>query len=129
MISMHLPIAPVPFSRPRCNGNQFYNAPKYSKFKKQLSTLLQFHFARRKPIEGPIELRVIFHLEKPKTSKNEYPIVRPDLDNYLKSVMDAANKILWLDDCQVVRVFMQKFYSKEPAIGIFVQKYTGEENV
>lgn len=128
MISMTLPIAPVPFSRPRCNGNQFYNAPKYSKFKKQLSILLQFHFGKKKPIEGPVELRVSFSFIKPKTSKNDCPVVRPDLDNFLKAVMDAANGILWGDDSQVVSIFTKKQYSKEEGIHLFVQKYK-DQNV
>jgi Holliday junction resolvase RusA-like endonuclease len=127
MISMRLEISPVPFSRPGSIGKRRFNPQKYSKFRQDLSMLMRFHYGSKKPMEGPIEVRSIFYLSKPKTSKNEYPIVRPDLDNFLKGALDSANGILFYDDSQVVNVFAGKRYSEEEGIHLFVGRY--KENV
>lgn len=37
-----------------------------------------------------------------------------DVDNFSKFVMDACNKILWYDDCQVVSLKATKIYSEKP---------------
>jgi crossover junction endodeoxyribonuclease RusA len=51
----------------------------------------------------PLVLTAKFILERPKTSKNPHPIVRPDLDNYLKALKDGLNGVLFDDDSQVVQ--------------------------
>ena len=71
-------------------------------------------FARKhniKPSGNPICLWVEFYLSRPKTNKSKLPIVRPDLDNYLKSVMDAGNGVFWIDDSCVVKVIAEKRYA------------------
>ena len=37
-------------------------------------------------------------------------IYKPDIDNLLKLVMDAGNKVFWKDDSQISRVQMEKIY-------------------
>lgn len=102
-------LEPVPFARPRSHGKRFFNAPKYAAFKNHLSLLMR---ARHKgpPLKGPIDFGVSFYLKKPKTSKNQYPVVKPDLDNFLKAVMDAGNGILWQDDSQITFIATNKVY-------------------
>jgi Holliday junction resolvase RusA-like endonuclease len=43
------------------------------------------------------------------------PITRPDCDNFAK-VIDALNGIVWRDDCQVVELTVEKFYSSRPRL-------------
>ena len=45
---------------------------------------------------------------------------RPDLDNYIKFYLDAANGILWDDDCKVVRLIAEKAYSTSPGVNMRV---------
>lgn len=66
--------------------------------------------------KGAVELFVVFCLKKPKTSKREFPSVRPDLDNFIKLLSDAGNGILWQDDGQIVRLNAEKIYA--PTQGI-----------
>ena len=42
------------------------------------------------------------------------PISRPDIDNYIKAVLDAANEIVVRDDSQVVALVSIKQYSETP---------------
>src|SRR3990167_8443058 len=68
------------------------------------------------PFEKGVPLRVelVCYLKKPKRCKNEYPVGRPDADNLLKAVCDAANKgILWHDDSQVVVALVKKLWANK----------------
>jgi Holliday junction resolvase RusA-like endonuclease len=38
------------------------------------------------------------------------PVNKPDIDNYIKAVMDAGNGILWVDDSQVCELHSIKVY-------------------
>lgn len=80
------------------------------------------------PLELPVALDVRFYLPAPKRIKvkdedflEHVPVVvKPDLDNLLKGVMDAMNKIFWKDDNQVYRFTSEKFYSSRPRICVRV---------
>lgn len=63
---------------------------------------------------GPLRLEVEFYLPRPKARKNnDYVAVKPDIDNLLKSTMDAlSNAGVWHDDAQVAAVVMSKRYER-----------------
>ena len=65
---------------------------------------------------GPLRLEVEFYLPRPNARKNDdYVAVKPDIDNLLKSTMDALSDAgVWRDDAQVVKQVVQKHYG-EPA--------------
>jgi len=81
------------------------------------------------PVEGAVDLRVNMYLGIPKSwSKQKTadaaagqikPISRPDLDNYLKSIMDGLNGVAYLDDSQIVRLSITKEYARRET-GAFV---------
>ena len=52
------------------------------------------------------------------------PIVKPDLDNYTKSILDALNGLIWDDDAKIVHMELDKFYSEQPRIEIEVHERT-----
>lgn len=54
-------------------------------------------------------------LEKPHIST-------PDLDNLIKGCTDALNKVVWLDDKQIVSVDATKAYGFEPRIELYVSE-------
>ena len=82
-------------------------------------------------LEGALEVIVTVILPVPgsysKTRRErclaglDRPIVRPDLDNYLKC-LDALNGIVWKDDSQVVMITAQKKYGEEPRMIVTVLK-------
>jgi Holliday junction resolvase RusA-like endonuclease len=49
------------------------------------------------------------------------PASKPDVDNYSKLFMDAANSILWDDDKQVAHLEAWKYLSINPRLEIFVE--------
>jgi Holliday junction resolvase len=60
--------------------------------------------------------------KKKRAEKNGKPVtVKPDIDNLIKGLFDAANGILWTDDkavCEISNVI--KVYSTEPGIWLEV---------
>lgn len=63
-------------------------------------------------IEGPVLLRVEFHLPRPKSLPKRvvWHLKKPDLDKLVRSAKDALSKVIWHDDSQVVQVRARKAY-------------------
>ena len=49
---------------------------------------------------------------------------KPDMDNVEKLILDAFNKIVWKDDCQVIAKTTTKVYSRESHISVRVREAT-----
>ena len=64
----------------------------------------------------PIKLTIMLKMPRPKSRPVEIPhIVKPDLDNLAKAVMDALSDAgIWHDDAQVYRLYASKCYSSQP---------------
>ena len=50
------------------------------------------------------------------------PVRRPDLDNYVKGILDGANGLLWHDDSQIVDLILYKRYDETPRVEIKVSE-------
>lgn len=74
--------------------------------------------------EIPLKVEIDFYMSIPKsTSKKKYikmlsneirPLKKIDLDNGIKIILDALNKVAFDDDKQVIEVSARKFYSDTP---------------
>ncbi len=91
------------------------------------------------PVEGPVAMGMSVFLpipaSRPKYWKAEaamekVPVIkRPDLDNLVKSVLDALNNVLYKDDSQVFYASQAKFYSTIPRVEIVVHIFKDEMEV
>lgn len=71
------------------------------------------------PYDIPVALAVDFFVKRPKTSKLRAP--QPDIDNYLKSILDAMTAAeVWADDSLVVTATARKRWADEDSISIYV---------
>ena len=112
MITFTIPGKPQPKQRPRTvrrgNKSTTYTPDATKKAEdriKQIAhiTMLQ---AKQKPFECPVCVTMTFHVERRATAT-------PDLDNLVKVVGDAINKVVYKDDSQVVLMEARKFQDKE----------------
>lgn len=62
-------------------------------------------------MHAPVSILVLFVLDKPRTSKRRVPTTKPDLDNLLKTVLDALNNTAFDDDGQVLSISAVKRYA------------------
>ena len=84
------------------------------------------------PLETPIQFQMTAYYPIPKSwSKRKrtdalngelYPMVKPDMDNVIKAVLDACNGIVYLDDTQVVNLVVSKRYSDDPRIECYMRE-------
>jgi Holliday junction resolvase RusA-like endonuclease len=79
---------------------------------------LSARFAGAKPVEGAIGIEISFRVKRPKTVKRDYPTVAPDLDKYIRGVLDALTGIAYQDDSQVIDIKAEKVYSDTPGADI-----------
>ncbi|MBR4031111.1 MAG: RusA family crossover junction endodeoxyribonuclease [Clostridia bacterium] len=108
-------LEPVPFKRVMQNGKRRFNDRRYSDFKDILAHVAKIYV--RAPLKGNIKISVDFFKLKPKNISSR---LWGDLDNHLKSVLDALNGIAYLDDCQVVQISGSKNFG-EPKIMITLE--------
>lgn len=67
-------------------------------------------------LTGPLTMTIKFYFARPKSKKAGTPhIVKPDIDNLAKSVLDGINKIAYGDDAQVTDLQLVKEYASDPA--------------
>ena len=77
-----------------------------------------------------LKVSLYFYFEPPKSwSKKRkliaigtYKRTKPDVDNLIKTVLDAANNHVWQDDNQVVHIDSYKMYAEESKIVMVVKE-------
>lgn len=107
-----IPIEPVAKGRPRMTKTgHTYTPEKTRVYEEELKWRIKEAMGVWPMfLGGPLKLGVTFYVRKPKSGVNKYPCVKPDLDNFLKGLLDAANGIIWADDAQIVSLTAKKRY-------------------
>lgn len=80
-------------------------------------------------IDQPLLVDLCFMLPRPKkllTMKLANVMIpytrKPDIDNFIKSTLDAMNGIVWVDDSQVVDIRARKFYAPQNVgVGVAIE--------
>ena len=133
MIKFTIVGKPKALKRHRPSARGGYYDPS-SKDKKQIWLQIA-KWKPKMPIVGDIMLKVIFTIPYPKkfyrTGKfkhllkdniPEYVSVRPDLDNYLKLLLDVMNKGFYVDDSQVVKLQAEKVYGMKGKTEVVIEE-------
>ena len=130
-------LEPVAQARPRYTSKPYpheYDPPSVKKFKKQLNALATKKMAEKgiKPFDEAIEVKMtVYRPIQKSVSKIErmrrhlgvaLPSVKPDLDNYVKSIWDAFNGVIWSDDSKITDTAVKERYSLNPRIEVEVVK-------
>lgn len=142
-MQMTIPIEPVGQLRPRATrygrGIRFYDPKKVAKFKKDVGEYVigEMNARNLKRFNGK-PLKVILKIFRPiqqsisnrerskRLSHVHRPQVKSDLDNYIKSILDALNGIIWDDDRNIVSIVADKYYAEDPRIEIEVEDISNE---
>ena len=117
MIRFRVNLQPVAKGRPRfTTRGKFAMAYTDSKTREAENNFAaqSVKYRPEKPLEGPIRLTLTFASIKPKSKSKKivHWTTRPDLDNFIKLVKDALNKIFWRDDSQIVEISARKIYDE-----------------
>ena len=119
---------PVPQGRPRFTNGHAYDPQRSQNYKKLVRFWVTQHLKKIpgfKPFENALCVDLIFYMGIPSSwSKKKRiqaingeirPISRPDADNLCKSVTDAVNGLLWVDDSIITDLSVKKRYTGELA--------------
>jgi len=126
MFKLTIPYEPTPKARART----FLRGDKYMSFTPS-KTVNAEQFIRTclieqgiKPIgKGkPVQLMLDFYLKRPGSlpKKITEPVRRPDIDNLIKTCLDALNKFAFEDDSQIITLTANKYYGNPPHIDITI---------
>lgn len=87
---------------------------------------------KQKPLECPLVVELDIYRQIPKSASKKRrklmnervirPVVKPDIDNYSKGILDSLNGIVYKDDSQVVSLIANKYYSDNPRVEINVSE-------
>lgn len=107
---------------------------KTRRYEDRLAWAGQIAMAGRPLLEGPLCILFLSFVAIPVSKSQKwkaaalrgeiFPTGRPDFDNYAK-VLDSLNKIVWIDDSQIVDATVRKRYSDRPRTEISVSTLDG----
>lgn len=123
--SFIIPGDPTPLARCRFGKGRVWDSQKQIKLTWGISLKSQLNQALKKLLphqQKPLGLDAIFYFRIPATAKNKkthksegnYHFYKPDASNLVKFVEDAANGILFKDDCLIAHINAEKRYSAQP---------------
>lgn len=115
---------PTAKGRPRLsarNGRAFaYTPAKTRNSEAEIRCLIREEVMKQGTFDKgvPLHLKAIFYIEKPKSKSKKVtsPVTRPDLDNYIKLLLDAINGYIVPDDSQIVSMTTSKAYGTPACI-------------
>jgi Holliday junction resolvase RusA-like endonuclease len=134
-ITFHVPGVPVAKARARITTRggkvRSFTPPKTVAFEGLVALAAEKAMEGADPLSGPVSLTLFVELPVPQSWSLKkkraalegelQPCGRPDLDNYIKSVSDGGNGILWNDDSQVTMLLATKRYAVQPGVHVEVQ--------
>lgn len=132
MINFIVPGTPVGKARPRVTrSGRVYTPESTAQAEEAIRQAAQQAMYGLEPMEGPLVATLAFIMPIPTSWSKRHRddaltgvmahTSRPDLDNLIKTVLDALNGIAYSDDKQIVRLGATKAYGLEPKVLISIR--------
>ena len=117
----------------RGNFVQTYTPDKTRNYEALLKEAAIEAMGSSEPLETPVSLYLYIRVPIPKSfskkkvqdclNGSEQPMKKPDSSNVLKSVEDAMNGVVYMDDCQIINHHMTRVYSTLAGVDICIKEY------
>ena len=101
-------------ARPRFAKGKAYTTQKNKKYESEVKEAVK-QWWNDDPLKTALKINLTFQFEKPKKTTLDYPS-KKDLDNLVKSFLDACNGIIFVDDSQVVEIKADKVFGVDDRI-------------
>lgn len=125
---------PVGKGRPRFRrmGNfvQAYTPANTAEYEKLVK--LRFQNSGGAITDKPVRVEIVAFFAPPKSTRKRdkaemlanriLPVKKPDCDNIAKIILDALNKIAYIDDSQVIELVVKKRYSAEAKVTVHIEE-------
>lgn len=123
---------PVAKGRPRLGRYGTYTPKKTQKYEEYVKACWVSKYGAIQPAEQPLEVNIVFYMPIPKSvnKKRKAEILsgrlkhtkKPDIDNLIKSVLDALNGLAYADDSKIIKVAVEKQYSEKPRTELSIKE-------
>ena len=134
-VTFSVPGEPQGKGRARFGNGRTYTPEKTVAYEGLIAWAAKQVMGAREPMTGPVKLsfRAVLSIPISATKKRRQamldglilPTKTPDLDNILKAIGDGANKIVFADDAQIVRLGeTEKVYGATPGLTVTVERIT-----
>jgi len=135
-IQFHVPGTPVAKGRPRfARRGNFVSAYTPAKTKAYEATVRELAIEAMQgmePLDTPIVAVIKICIAVPASyskarrqaclDTKEMPTKKPDWDNIAKAITDSLNGIVYVDDCQIVSVYVTKRYCMEAGVSVIIRE-------
>lgn len=132
MISFTIPGEPTGKGRPRVSKFGTYTPAKtvnYENLVKEMFVLSKQVMIPDKP-QLHAEIGCFYSIPESASNKKKElmklgeirPTKKPDCDNVAKIILDALNKVAYMDDSQVVQLIVHKWYSDTPRVEVYLKE-------
>lgn len=135
-VAFDIPGEAVPWARPRAakNARHFFTKPEVTNYKALVKMKAQQAMGTSPPMEGAVAVTIQVFRSIPETFSGKKrklaiegvirPTTKPDLDNVIKGIFDALNKLAFKDDNQVCQLVTAKFYDERPRVEVEIHVIT-----
>lgn len=125
----------VPFGKQNMVPNYFTRQmripEKTRDYMSYVLLLFQNQNKNYKTLQTPIHLTIDAYYRIPKVNKKTkqsmlsgeiVPTIKPDCDNISKVICDSLNNYAWVDDCQIYKLGVTKYYSDKPRVEVSINE-------
>lgn len=137
-ISINIPGQPVSQARPRVTRWGTYDPPKSKAYKELIVACVEAQTDGLQ-LDEPLKVTIEINREIQKGTSNKrrllkldrtiLPTKKPDLDNYIKGILDGLSRAnIWTDDNLVCEVHAVKRYSDNPCANVFIEELDAEKD-
>ena len=122
-------------ARPRVNTYtcKAYTPENTKDYEMLIKQYFKLKYPRFIPLENRVAVKIIAQFKIPKTATKKdkalieegslSPTKKPDIDNIVKIVLDALNKMAFKDDNQITKLEVEKIYGQEEKIIVKIEEY------
>ncbi len=122
-------------ARPRVNTYtcQVYTPNTTKDYEELVKQYFKVKYPRYVPLENRVSVKIVAYFKIPKTTSKKdkeliekgliSPTKKPDIDNIVKIILDALNKMAFKDDNQITKLEVEKIYGEEEKIFIKIEEY------
>ena len=121
--------------RPRINTYTCtaYTPNNTKDYENLIKQYFKIKYPRYIPLENRVSVKIMAYFKIPKstTKKDKMlieegklsPTKKPDIDNIVKIILDALNKMAFKDDNQITKLEIEKVYAEEEKITVRIEEY------
>ena len=122
-------------ARPRVNTYtcQVYTPNSTKDYEELIKQYFKIKYPKYIPLENRVSVKIMAYFNIPKTTSKKdkklieegklSPTKKPDIDNIVKIILDALNKMAFKDDNQITKLEVEKVYGKEEKILVRIEEY------